>query len=74
MAPVKLSACTIPTAAEADWSKAVKSAPTRMPMMGFDIFVSALMNHADSLRPPTEEDMTLMPIISTAKPMRISPI
>ena len=74
MAPVTLSACTIPTAAEADWSRAVKRVPTRMPITGCDIFVSASVNQAMRPSPSTEEDMTLIPVINTANPMRMSPM
>ena len=44
-APVTESACTMPTAADADCRSAVKSAPVRMPSSGSFIEVIALRNH-----------------------------
>ena len=73
MTPVTESACTIPTAAEADWRIAVNSAPTRMPSRGFFIELMRFRNQACLPRPLTAPLIVLMPTISTAKPIQMSP-
>ena len=74
MAPVTDSACTIPTAAEADCRMAVNTAPTRMPSRGLDRDCSVPVNQGILPRPDTAPLMVLMPNISTAKPIRMSPM
>ena len=74
MAPVAERACTIPTAADADWSTAVKIAPARMPITGLSIEVSMPRNPGSLPRDPTDLLMLLMPNISTANPIMMSPM
>ena len=63
----------IPTAADADWSTAVKTAPARMPSRGFDMEMSMVRNPGASPREETAPDMELIPNIRTAKPIMMSP-
>ena len=73
MAPVTERACTIPTAAEADCKMPVNSAPARMPRMGLERVARVSVNQGCLPRSETALLITLMPNISTVKPMRISP-
>ena len=62
-----------PTAALADCSTAVNTAPTRIPSTGLVMVESMEVNQLCLPRSLTAPLMALMPNISTAKPMRISP-
>ena len=72
--PVAASACKIPTAAEALCSTQVKMRPTKIPRMGLEKVVSMCRKASLSCKGATELLMACMPNISTAKPMRISPM
>ena len=73
MAPVMLSACRIPTAAEALCRIAVNTAPTRMPISGLEKLVISSMKPGLSFSGSTAPLIVCMPNISTAKPSIISP-
>ena len=51
----------------------VTSAPTRTPSRGLEKRVNRLVNHASFCSGSTALDMVVMPVISTAKPIRIVP-
>ena len=51
----------------------VTRAPTRTPRSGWEKRVNRLVNHASFCRGRTALDMVVMPVISTAKPMRMVP-
>ena len=74
MTPVAARAWRIPTAAEALWSTLVNTRPTKMPRMGLEKVVSRSRKASLSRRGETAPLMACMPNISTAKPMRISPM
>ena len=71
---VKGGVLCAPTAAEADCRRAVRAAPTRMPITGWLIRVSRSRNQGWSLRELTAPDMVLMPNINMAKPIRMLPM
>ena len=51
----------------------VTSAPTRTPSRGLEKRVNRLVNHASFCSGSTALDMVVIPVISTAKPMRMVP-
>ena len=55
------------------WMMPVTRAPTRTPRRGLEKRVNRLVNHASFCRGRTALDMAVMPVISTAKPMRMVP-
>ena len=73
IAPVTDSACTMPTAAEADCSTAVNAAPARMPSRGLRIEVIIPVNQGWLPSPFTAPLIVCMPNIRMAKPIRMSP-
>lgn len=73
MAPVVARACSTPTAAEADCSKAANAIPNSVPSTGLFNEVMMLMNAGFERRGETAPDMVDMPVMSTAKPSMIVP-
>ena len=51
----------------------VTTAPTRTPSRGLEKRINKLVNHASFCRGSTALDMVVIPVISTAKPMRMVP-
>ena len=51
----------------------VTSAPTSTPRMGLEKRTNRLVNHSSPCSGSTALDMVVMPVISTAKPMRMVP-
>ena len=74
MTPVEASACKMPTAADALCSTQVNSVPKRIPSMGLENVVRMRKNVGSLRSGETAPDMALMPNISTAKPIRMSPM
>ena len=74
MTPVELSACRMPTLALELWMMPVTSAPTRTPSSGLEKRMKRLVNQTSSCSGVTALDMAVMPVIRTAKPMRMVPM
>ena len=72
-APVRQSACRIPTDAEDDWITAVRSAPARTPSNGLENLSNRFVNSGTSASGFTAELIMSMPYIRMAKPMKIVP-
>ena len=51
----------------------VTTAPTRTPSRGLEKRINKLVNHASFCRGSTALDMVVIPVISTAKPIRMVP-
>ena len=72
--PVSESACSTPTEAAEDWIIPVNTAPISTPMIGLLKAVSTLVNSGILARGDIESDISPIPCIRRAKPIRIVPI
>ena len=73
-APVLVSACRMPTAADEDCSTAVSTAPAITPRTGLVKLRKRFMNQGSSARGDIAVDMVCIPAIRMAKPSRILPM
>ena len=73
MTPLTARACRIPTEAEEDWIRAVKRAPTRIPIRGLEKVLTTSTKAGHSRRGSMEELIISMPMKSTPRPARMLP-
>ena len=64
----------MPTLALELWMMPVTMAPTRTPSRGLEKRTKRLVNHVSFCSGATALDMVVMPVIRTAKPIRIVPM